>query len=287
MVKINYIYNGEKNENCNFLEITEKNRIKLVKLINKFNEIDKDIEVNIVRFGQLKYEVDNDPRIQTKSSNDINSTYCSGKRFLPEELEVTFKNEKICYCCHNRDFKKTILTVFHELNHFRDPFDLGSYYIQFQIDQNKLSPETFLKCNIKIALNEFNAEYQVVKQLYSQDNLKEELINQAKGYLQRSFTTIIYNPFSLSNIDKIVQMFNVGFIRIFRFLGCWKGFYEIGDIFDLDIIWDQFILNFHYDIINPKIFKTIKSIIFKNQKDVKAIFEIFKIFFNEVFNLNL
>ena len=80
-------------------------------------------------------------------------------------------------------------------------------------------------------------------------------------------------------------MFNAGFIRIFRFLGCWQGFSEIGDTSELDELWDQFILNFHYNLINPNLFNSIKSTIFKNQKDTITIFEIFKIFFNQVFYL--
>ena len=147
MVIINYILKGEKGENCNFLEIPENNRIKLLKLINKVKEFEKNIEVNIVKLGQLKYEVDNDHRIHAKLSNDIKSMYGLGKRFLQEELNTPFKNEKICYCCHDRNFDNTILTIFHELNHFRNPFDLGLYYTQFEIDPNKLSLEKYLKCN--------------------------------------------------------------------------------------------------------------------------------------------
>ena len=145
MVIINYILNGEKNEDCNFLDIPEEDRVKLVKLINKVKEFGKDIEVNIVKLGRLKYEVNNDSRIHAKLSNDIQSMYGLGKRFLSEELNAPFKNEKICYCCHNRNFDNTILTVFHELNHFRNPFDLGLYYTQFEIDPNKLSLERQLK----------------------------------------------------------------------------------------------------------------------------------------------
>ncbi len=282
---INYILNGEKGENCNYLDISEKNRISLVNLIDTFKEFDKNIELNIVKLGQLKYEVDTDPRIHAKLSNDIFSINCPGKRFLPEELNTPFKNEKICYCCHNRNFDSTILTVFHELNHFRNPFDLGLYFTQFKINPTKISLETYLKCNIEIALNEFNAEYKVVKQLSSYENFKERLIDQAKGYLKRSFAYTLYPPNSLPDRNKIIQMFNTGFIRIFRFLGCWQGFYEIGNTSKLDEIWDDFVLNFYNNLINPKIFNSIKSILFQNQTDTIAIFETFKIFFNQVFNL--
>lgn len=285
MVIINYILNREKDENCNFLDIPEKERIELVKLINKVKEFDKDIEVNIVKSDQLKFEVDNDPRIRAKFTNETTAMFCSGKRFLPEELNPPFKSEKICYCCHYGNFDNTILTVFHELNHFRDPYNLRLYYTQFEIDQDKLSLETCLKCSIEAALNEFYADYRVVKQLVLNKNLKERLLNQANGYLKRSFTIILKDPFSLSDLNKITQMFNDGFNRIFHFLGCWQGFYDIGDTSELDELWDQFILNFHYYLINPIIFNSIRSTLFKNQKDTLAIFEIFKNFFHKVFSL--
>ena len=113
MVKIIYKVNGEKNKKCNFIYIQKEERIKFVKLIKKVKVFDKDIEVNIVKFGQLKYEVNNDHLILAKLSNDILSIYGLGKRFLPEELYLPYKNEKICYCCHGNDFENTILTAFH------------------------------------------------------------------------------------------------------------------------------------------------------------------------------
>lgn len=285
MVIINYKLSGKKNEKCNFLDIPEMERKKLVKMINKVKEFDKDIEVNIVKLDQLKYEVDNDHRIRAKFSNESIAFLCSGKRFLPEELNFPLKNEKICYCCHNRNFDDTTLTVFHELNHFRDPFDLGIYYQQFEIDQTNIPLETCLKFNIEAALNEFYADYRVVKQLALNKNLKERLLDQAKGYLRRSFTMVTIHPHYLSDFNKITQMFNDGFKRIFHFLGFWKGFYEIGETSKLEEMWDQFILNFHYDLINPNIFNSIKLVMFKNQKDTVSIIEIFKHFFNQVFNL--
>lgn len=255
MVKIIYKLNGEKNKKCDFLDIPKEERIKLVKLIKNIKGFDKDIEVNIVKFGQLKYEVNNDHRILAKLSNDIQSMFGLGKRFQPTELYPPYKNEKICYCCHGNYFENTILTVLHEMNHFRNPFDLGLYFTQIKIDPTILSLETYLKCNIENALNEFKAEYRVVKQLSSYENFKERLINQAKGYLKRSFAYTLYHPSYLIDRNKIMQMFNAGFIKIFRFLGCWQGFYEIGDTSKLDEAWDDFILNFHNNLVNPEIFK--------------------------------
>jgi len=91
--------------------------------------------------------------------------------------------------------------------------------------------DTNLEFNIKNLLNEYFAEYRVVKRLSSstrfKDEFKEVLMVQAKLKL---WTNANLEP---KNLEPNFVLMNIifGIInRLFHFMGFWRGFKEIGNL---------------------------------------------------------
>lgn len=76
-------------------------------MVNECKGYDKDIEVNIVKLGLIKDEMCRDRRIKKSLMHKI-PLLSGGKALLPNELKNKYRNKKICYCCHERNFNKTI-----------------------------------------------------------------------------------------------------------------------------------------------------------------------------------
>ncbi len=42
---------------------------------------------------------------------------------------------------HDRNFNYIITTIFHELDHFSDSFDLGKYFSEFEVNPSNITLE--------------------------------------------------------------------------------------------------------------------------------------------------
>lgn len=272
MVKIFYRKEGKSKANCRFLDITIEDAEKLFEILNNEN-FDDEIEVNIVKRGTIIEEFKEDQRIRNDLEYGILKEWAEGKRITRNELKPPFKNLKICYSTYGTDFNRTIVNIFHELNHFENPFDLNAE------EPEELCESSLLELNIKIGLNEYTANKKVVMQLIDFEELKQILILDGKNYFRTIFTCILKPIDQLSKKEKISTFFEWGFKNFFRYLGYWKGFQETGDISEIEVGWKDFISNFHYDFIEPEIFISLKSIISNLDCDFNEIFGVFKDFF--------
>ncbi len=63
MVNVFYKNDGLIDEECNYLAIPERDRKKLVEMLDNFS-FDDDIEINIIKFGTILREFNKDPRIR-------------------------------------------------------------------------------------------------------------------------------------------------------------------------------------------------------------------------------
>ena len=272
MVKILYRKDGKAKPNCKFLDIPKEDEEKLVVILNKQN-FDDEIEVNIVKKGTIIEEFKKDQRIRNDLEYGILKEWAEGKRITKKELNPPFKNLKICYSTFGTDFNKTIVNIFHELNHFENVFDLS------EEEPEDSCESSLLECNIKIGLNEYTVNKKVIMQLRDIRELKEIIIFEGNNYFRSIFTYILKPINQLSKKEKISKFFDWGFINFFRYLGYWKGFQETGDISEIEEGWKDFISKFHYDFIEPEIFISLKSIISDFNCDFNEIFIVFKDFF--------
>ena len=278
MVKVYYRYDGLIDEKCNYLNIAEKDRKYLAELLDNYN-FDEDIEVNIIKYGTILNEFKKDLRIRKDLKYRPLKEYARGKKISQEELETPFRDCKICFCTYGSNFNDTIVIIFHELNHFNNPFVLC------EINPDNVSINTILKYEVKNALNEYSANKKLVEQLSHFSDLKRILISEGKNYFKQIFTMITYPINLLSEKNKISKFFEWGFINFFRYLGYWKGFHEIKESSEIDEGWNDFISSFHFDFINLKIFKSLKSAISTFNCNFDEIFRVFKNFFQKDLNI--
>ncbi len=278
MVKINYKYDGLINEKCKYLNISEKDREFLVEILDNYN-FDEDIEVNIIRYSTILREFKKDPRIRKDLIYPPLKEYARGKKISQEELEVPFRNCKICYCTHGSNFNDTIVIIFHELNHFSNPFVLSKF------NPDTVSVKTLLEHEVKNALNEYFPNKNVVEQLAHFSDIKKILISEGKNYFRQIFTMITCPINLLSERNKISKFFEWGFINFFRYLGYWKGFHEIKENHEIDKGWNDFKSSYYFNFINLKIFKSLKSAISTFNCNFDEIFREFKNFFQKDLNI--
>ncbi|MHA1285671.1 MAG: hypothetical protein ACTSQP_24480, partial [Promethearchaeota archaeon] len=195
MVKILYRKDGKTKRNSCFLDISKEDEEKLFDILKKQN-FDEEIEVNIVKKGTIIKEFKKDHRIRDDLKYGILKEWAEGKRITKSELKLPFKNLKICYCTYGTDFNRTIVNIFHELNHFENPFDLNVE------KPEELSESSLLKLNIKNSLNEYTANKKVVIQLIDFEELKKILILDGKNYFRSIFTCILIPIEQLSKKKK-------------------------------------------------------------------------------------
>jgi len=143
MVKILYRKDGKSTSNSRFLDITKEDEEKLFEILNKQN-FDEEIEVNIVIKGTIIEEMKKDQRIRDDLEYGIMKEWAEGKRITKNELKPPFKNLKICYSTYGTDFNKTIVNIFHEINHFENPFDSSAEKLE------ELCEISLLDLNIKM-----------------------------------------------------------------------------------------------------------------------------------------
>jgi hypothetical protein len=272
MVKVLYRKDGKSKLNCRFLDIPQEDEEKLFEILNKQN-FDEEIEVNIVKKGTIIKEFKKDQRIRDDLKYGILKEWAEGKRITKKELKPPFKNLKICYSSFGTNFDKTIVNIFHELNHFENVFDLS------EEEPEDSCESSLLEYNIKIGINEYTANKKVVIQLIDIKELKEIIISEGNNYFRSIFTYILKPINQLSKKEKISKFFDWGFIKFFRYLGYWKGFQETGDISEIEEGWKDFISKYYYDFIEPEIFISLKSIISNFNCDFNEIFGVFKDFF--------
>jgi hypothetical protein len=278
MVHIYYKFNNLIDEECNYLDIAKKDREYLVEVLDSFN-FDDDIELNIIKFGYILKELKGDPRIREDLRYPLITNYSPGKNISKEELKDPFKECKICYCAQSLDFSHTIVIIFHELNHFTNPFDLSELIKEVENNPDNVSIDILLEFQVKNALNEYAANKKVVEQLSGISELKKVIISEGKNFFRRIFTMITQPINSLSKRNKISKYFDWGFIRFFRYLGYWKGFQEIKEVTEIEEGWQDFISLYHFDFIDLDIFKSLKSAIETFNCNFEEIFRVFKNFF--------
>ena len=274
-----------KNEECNFLNIPENDRNELKKMINSQREIDQSIEINIFKelFSQ---QINFDHRI--RKDIPLNEIIEGGKVFLPEELCDGYKDKKICYCWSDQNFNKTIITVFHELCHFGDPFDIGEKN-RLKMRSGELEQSDNLQYNIKNLLNEYFAEYKATiilsDHIQFKDIFRKILINSAKLKL---WTNANLNPVNLEpNLKLMNRIFSL-INPLFHFWGFWRGFQEIGEDSDFRDNWQKRISDVSDKaIIDKKSLNSIKSSLLDNRQEetlVNDLYKIFKRYFSNVLN---
>ena len=171
------------------------------------------------------------------------------------------------------------MIIFHELNHFSNPFVLSKF------NPDIVSIKNLLEYEVKNPLNEYFANKKVVEQLSHFSDLKKILISEGKNYFRQIFTMITCPINLLSEKNKISKFFEWGFISFFRYLGYWKGFHEIKENSEIDEGWNDFIYSYHFDFINLKIFKSLKSTISTFNYYFVEIFREFKYYFQKDLNI--
>lgn len=254
-------------------------------MVNSRGEFDKSIEINIFKVSFLE-QIRKDHRI--RKDIPINDIIEGGKAFLPEELCDGYKDKKICYCWSNRDFSRTLITVFHELCHFSDPFDIGQKE-RLKMRSGELDQSDNLQYNIKNLLNEYFAEYKVTIILSDHIRFKEIfrkiLISSANLKL---WTNANWNPV---NLEPNLELMNKTFIYInslFHFCGFWRGFQEIGEDSDFRENWQNRISDVSdRAIIDKKLLNSIKTSLLDNRKKetlVNDLYKIFKRYFSNALN---
>ena len=262
LVEINYIRQGERNENCNYLETTPQQRNELFKMINDCTEIFKDIEVNIVKTGLIKDEMNEDKRIREEVIDKI-PILGGGKALLPSELKPEYENEKICYCSHNRGFNDTIITVFHESYHFNDPFDFKKCVELKEEIGDRMDLEGYLKYNIKANLSEYYADYKVANYLSNKSKFKDIFLKK----IDKHFYFLNQKVEMCEHINKKLRIMKttkklIDYIlhykfseRFFRFMGIWRCFKNIGEFQIIQDDWDKYISKITKDnYIAPSLF---------------------------------
>ncbi len=284
MVKVYYRSDSLIDEKCNYLNIPEKDRKMLVVMLDNLY-CDEDIEVNIIKSCTILKEFKKDPRIRKDLNYGSLKEHARRKKISHEELKTPFKDCKICYCTHASNFNDTIVTVFHELNHFNNPFSLSELKREIENCPDKVSMNTILECEVKIALNEYAANKKVVEQLLNYSELKKTLISECNEYFNQIRHKILYAIASSSERNRISKFFEWGFIDFFRYLGYCKGFHENNEIIEFDEGWNDFISSYLFDFIDPKIFKSLKSTISILDCNFEEIFRKFKGYFQKVFNI--
>ena len=257
-------------------------------MINSRREIDQSIEINLYK-GDFLEQIKKDHRI--RKDVKFNVIIKGGKAFLPEELSDGYKDKKICYCWSNRDINRTLITVFHELCHFSDPFDIGEEE-RTKMRSGELELSDNLHYNIKNVLCEYFAEYKVTIILSDHIQFKEIfrklLIILANLKL---WTNAYLNPVNLEpNVEVMNRIFS--YINpLFHFCGFWRGFQEIGDASDFRDNWQNRISNVSDRAkINKKLLNSVKSVLLDNrQKEalVNDLSVIFGRYFSNVLNFQL
>ncbi len=254
-------------------------------MINSRREFDQSIEINLFKARFLE-EINEDHRI--RKDVKFNVIIKGGKAFLPEELSDGYKDKKICYCWSHHDINKTLITVFHELCHFSDPFDIGKKN-RLKMRSGELEQSDNLQYNIKNLLNEYFAEYKVTiilsDHIRFKDIFRKILISSANLKL---WTNANLNPVNLEpNLELMNKIFR--YINpLFHFCGFWRGFQEIGEDSDFRDNWQNRISDVSdCAIINKKLLNSIKSSLSdKRQKEtlVNNLYMIFKRYFSNVLN---
>lgn len=275
-MKIHYKNDSLIDEKCKYLDIPKKERKILVDMLNNF-DFDDAIEINIVKHGTILNEMKKDPRIRKDLVYEELDDYACGKKITKEELMDSFKDSKICYCAYGSNINKTIVTVFHELNHFYNPFELSELTKKLKNSPN--NQKILLELVVKNALNEFASCKKLVEQLANYDDLKKTLISECKERInQTSYKLLLAITKSSSEKNRISLFFKYGFNDFFRYLGCWKGFQEINET-EINEGWDSFMSFYYLDFIDPQIFTSLKSTISTFNGNYKGIFKEFINFF--------
>lgn len=181
------------------MNISGEKRKYLENLINSRKEFEEKIEVNIFQppFSEQRQY---DHRIRRDAQ--FNVITGGGKALSPEELINGYKTAKICYCWNKSDFNDTIVTIFHELNHFNDPFDIGELN-RIKMKKLELNLLKNLEYNVYNLYNEYFAEYKTTVLLADFDQFihafRKSLLKEAKvklrllGIFRFSFLVLVWS----------------------------------------------------------------------------------------------
>ena len=235
-----------------FLGIKSHEVKKLEELIKLYEGSNKDIEVRIFK-GSIQKEMKYDQRIRPEIIKEVGNP---GKALLPEELKDNYKHKKICYCNYNNTFNRRVILVFHELNHFNNPFDIGENnrirWKKFRnLDmhlQNSVLKES-LKYHIINDLNEYYANYKAVKQLLNYKKFKSTSLKKGEYKdLKENLLIYVQEFFQNIQIKRVDHEQNLEFMRkrldgeyrnLFLFMGGWYGFGRNREIYNK---WKDYLL---------------------------------------------
>ncbi len=199
-MKIHYRNGSHIDEKCNYLDIPKKERETLVEMLNNFN-FDDVIEINIIKHGTIVREMKKHPKIRKDLVYEEHEEYAWGKKINKEELMDSFKDSKTCFCAYGSSINKTIVTVFHELNHFNNPFDLSK--LSKELKNNPDNQKILLELHFKNVLNEFASCKKLVEQLANYDDLRKTLISECKDQLNQTYWKLSYAIKSFSEKNRI------------------------------------------------------------------------------------
>ncbi len=268
------------NSHVNFqnLGIREDEIEDLKYMIEKHEEFNENLEIIITK-NLIQDIIKEDFRIREKIRENINSfrlDIALGRSISKEELYSEYQDIKICYCTHKNNFNATILIIFHELSHFNDYFDID-YDDKKKWISGTISISKNLQLYVKTILNEFYAEYNVVKlinNLSRYKRFKNDLENLANSFLYNAnnlyFDKLVYQN-KLSNMELMNLYFEKGFKNLFHFLGLMRGFDDITEDLNLQDSWQEFIQN--NNLFSSNFLKSLKSELFKNFNKQKEMIE--------------
>ncbi len=292
----------------NYLGITPEERNKLDNMIKLCYQTEKNFEVNICK-DPLKKEMNSNDKIRKDLLyNDlIVQEDTDGKALFPEELYEKYKEEKICYCRWKSNFSFTIITVFHELSHFHTPPP--------RIEQSKrlkwikgeiVDLSKHLKYHILSELNEYYAEYNVVRRISNCKNVfktefKNLLINEAISYIKdlppagdnlelwiNKYRKDLEKNGEISPILIINRLFGNRFSNFFHFMGFWCGFDEIREEQTFQNNLEEFFLERQEDaIFKPELLLSLRDWLSKNNNKedlANNLYKIFEEYFVALFN---
>lgn len=297
-------FKEELTENIDILTIT-KRYIK-----ENLQQEMQPTEINYVMHPHLGEELFKDDRIATEGlegGGDNYNNYSGVAIYIRDEedqnmiLKEEYRDLRIGYISIVKHYNiiENILSAVHELNHFRDPFNLSINYVKnffskgYEQDTNK-----FIQFKVRNILNEYYANYRTynyLKNIIFLLNIEkfniEGILNQALSNLKNSLTHFKESLISLKYMEENYYRFSQYLTFIFKFyeiilkfLGKWHGllqnYKEINPIFKN--IWEYLKKKIEEDSLEFTItfIDLIKSIITPNFKEKGNILELYNLFYN-------
>ncbi len=263
LVKIQYHRCGPNIKKYDYLETTLEQRNELENLINNCQDIFNDIEFNMIKSGCIRDEIGKDTRIREDIKESI---YADGIALAPCQLKPEYRDRKICYCCHDKDFNETIINAFHEAYHFNDPFNFMDFIEHYEEIGDKLDVSGCLKLNIKKNLSEYYTDYKTARYLSNQSKFIEKILKKLNEHFyflnqKAEIYEHVNRELGKMNINErffdyiFHYKFKEGFFRV---MAIRRGFRNIDEFQIIQDKWDKYIsIVKQDDYVKPGLYETL------------------------------